>query len=107
MGDASEKQKIDITKIDSKVFRNLKCSNLKDKNLLRFPLLKFIGKKIPDYNLELSESHYLKHVTNMSSCLELFLASKRYSWGLLNIYVKAKKYPVALIRKFGHALSAG
>ena len=69
----------------------------KDNLNARFSILKFFRKKVPTYNLKLVNSSFLAYIRNALLHLELFLASKKYLWGLLNSYIIVKKYAFTLI----------
>lgn len=95
------KNKIKLDQIDAKkVLKSQSAIQTKKDNLnARFSILKFFGKKVPTYDLKLSKSGYLAYLKNTIFYLELFLASKKYLWSLLNIYIMVKKYAFGAIGK--------
>lgn len=95
---ASQERKISVLKIDSEIFTNLKYSAFKEANLHRFPILKFIGKKVPEYNLKLSKPRWSGHIKNILFFLELFLASKKYLRSILSVYIAVKKCTLRTIK---------
>jgi len=97
MNVAKEKTKINLIKIDGKVFSGFKCSDLKKSDLTKLFILKHMHKKVPDYNLRSTKTNFVCFVKSIFFYLELALASRKYLHGLLSLYIMTKRYTVGLI----------
>ena len=74
------KNKIKLEQIDARKVLKSQCAiKIKKDNLsARFSILKFLRKKVPNYNLKLLKSGYFAYINNTLFYLELFIASKKY-----------------------------
>ncbi len=88
---AEIKKEIEIEKINCrKIIESQRLDLTKRRHKARILVFKKLGKRVPSYNREVSESKIISYVKALELYLKMYVSSKPYLWGLINIHPSLK-----------------